>query len=104
MCIELKLLEKLGFAMILLKQFISLEFFFLKDPIPNINGIFQKFENSRLFKKIRFVIISFKFADWLKMAGISKLFLCLFVTEVTCPSLDRLREEARSIPIASRPQ
>ena len=45
----------------------------LTDPILTINGIFQKFGNSRLLEEIRFVIIFFKFADWLKMAGIFKL-------------------------------
>ena len=38
-----------------------------------MNGIFQKFENSRLFEEIKFVIIFFKFSDWLNMAGIFKL-------------------------------
>ena len=35
-----------------------------------MNGIFQKFENSRLFEEIRFVIIFFKFADWLNVQEI----------------------------------
>ena len=44
-----------------------------RDPFLARNGIFQKFENSHLFEEIRFVIIFFQFADWLKKAGIFKL-------------------------------
>ena len=41
--------------------------------LSNVNGIIQKFEISRLFEEIRFVIIFFQFADWLKKVGIFKL-------------------------------
>ena len=45
----------------------------LRDPILTRNEIFPKFENSRLFEEIRFVIIFFQFADWLEKVGIFKL-------------------------------
>ena len=48
----------------------KIDYPFPKKSLFKVNG---KFENSRFFEEIRFVIILFQFADWHKKAGIFKL-------------------------------